>query len=109
MSFQGLKVKKFQRLSMILRYYKFTKVRIRACPIQNSNSCRKRFRHFRDFTANRRIMFTLGSIDLLSSESRPTIDRYIDRESTDYRPLYRPTDQSTLPTVNMIPIVKGTS
>ena len=97
------KLKKFQRLSMIPRYNKFTKVQIRVCPIENSNSYRKRVvdrrgQHFRDFTASPRIMFTVGSIDRLSSESRPTIDRYIDR-----------TDRSTLPTVNMIPIVKGTS
>ena len=45
----------------------------------------------------------------ISTESRPTIDRLstecrptIDRVSTDYRPLYRPIDRSTLPTVNMI-------
>ena len=89
------KLKKFQRLSMIPRYNKFTKIRIRACPIENSNSCRKRVvdrrgQDFRDFTASRRIMFTVGSMDRLSSESQPT-------------------DRSTLPTVNMIPIVKGTS
>ena len=43
------------------------------------------------------------SVDRLSSESRLTIDRYIDRVSTEYRPLYRPIDRSTLPTVNMQP------
>ena len=44
-------------------------------------------------------------LDRLSSESRPTIDRYIDQVSTNQRPLYRPIDWSTLPTVNMIPSV----
>ena len=38
----------------------------------------------------------------LSSESWPTIDRNTDRVSTDYRPLFRPIDRSTLPTVNRI-------
>ena len=42
------------------------------------------------------------SLDWLSTECRPTIDRYIDQVSTDYRPLYRPIDRSTLPTVNKI-------
>ena len=52
-------------------------------------------------------------LDRVSTHYRPTIDRYIDRLSTecrptidrlstDYRPLYRPIDRSTLPTVNMI-------
>ena len=42
------------------------------------------------------------SVVRLSSESRPTIDRNTDRVSTDYRPLFRPIDRSTLPTVNRI-------
>ena len=48
-------------------------------------------------------------VDPLSTECRPTIDQVstdywptVDRRSTDCRPLYRPIDQSTLPTVNMI-------
>ena len=48
------------------------------------------------------------TIDWLSTDCRLTIDRYIDRVSTDYRPLYwpiyRPIDPSTLPTVNKISI-----
>ena len=50
-----------------------------------------------------------GLLTAISTESRPTIDRLstnyrltIDLVSTDYRPLYRPIDRSTLPTVNMI-------
>ena len=42
------------------------------------------------------------SVDRLWSESWPTIDCYIHWVSTDYWPLYRPIDRSTLPTVNMI-------
>ena len=49
------------------------------------------------------------TIDRLSTDCRPTIDRYIDRVSTDYRPQNRPTDRSTLPTVNMIRLVYGRS
>ena len=41
------------------------------------------------------------TIDWLSTDCWPTIDRYIDRVSTDYRPLYPPIDWSTLPTVNV--------
>ena len=40
------------------------------------------------------------TINRVSTECRPTIDGYIDRVSTDYRPLYQPIDRSTLPTVN---------
>ena len=42
------------------------------------------------------------SLDRLSTECRPTIDRLLTAISTDYQPLCRPTDRSTLPTVNMI-------
>ena len=48
-------------------------------------------------------------VDQLSTEYRPSIDRVstecrltIDRVSTDYRPLYRSIDRSTLPTIKMI-------
>ena len=41
------------------------------------------------------------TINRVSTECRPTIDRYIDRVSTDYRPLYRPIDRSTFPSVNI--------
>ena len=41
-------------------------------------------------------------LDRVSTHYRPTIDRYIDRVSTECRPLYRPISRSTLPTVNKI-------
>ena len=119
MSSQGLKVKKvltFIHDSVVISSLRSGSVSHPKLEFMSKASRRSTRATFHDFTASRRIMFTVGSVDRLSSECRPTIVRVstdyrptIDRVSTDYRPLYQPTDRSTIPTVNMIPIVKGTS
>ena len=64
-----------------------------------------RHRNIDRYSANNSLSNARLTIDRVLTVYRPTVDRYIDRVSTDYRPLYQPIDRLTLPTVNMIQII----